>query len=241
MHRLAVELLEPIFRLACVDGGYTGCSLSLVSHLVRSRSRTWRFHSISLVSGTAQQLAKFLRCFQKERAIAQSTGSDRLPTLRHLCISAAEGEEVRGEWRRYHTRDKQYDGSWEATVELERECYIADLTELIQLVGADLRTLSLVHSQGRPKLTRLPAIRCTGFPVLEELTITNPDPFIPDPGADCLLPFYPRLARLHLLLADGLCDEILRWADDGRAPHITHLRLSNLGEVSDDLKALVGM
>ena len=90
MHNLATELLEDIFELACTDGGYTGCSLSLVSKHIRALSRLNRFHSISLVSGTAQQLARFLNCFDAECEAARAQNGGRTPLVRHLCIAAAD-------------------------------------------------------------------------------------------------------------------------------------------------------
>ena len=94
MQGLAVELLEEIWTLSCTDGGFTGCSLSLVSKHIRKTSRAARFHSISLTSGTGQQFAKFLQSFHKERAAAAKERSPT-PTVRHLCISVADGEGVR--------------------------------------------------------------------------------------------------------------------------------------------------
>ena len=226
MQGLAVELLEEIYTLSCTDGGSTGCSLSLVSKRIRETSRAARFHSISLTSGTGQQFAKFLQSFDKERAAA-ATERGRIPTVRHLCISVADGEDVRGDWCSWPTYvNKQRDVAAEVKNEGEHKRYLTDFIAFMQLVSPGLYSLSLVQWQGWQKYTMLPEITCSGFPLLEELTITAFDPFIPG-GADCCSPFYPRLTRLHFGSIFG--DGVLKLEDGTRAPHITHLRLSNLG------------
>ncbi|KDQ63974.1 hypothetical protein JAAARDRAFT_99488, partial [Jaapia argillacea MUCL 33604] len=42
------EIWEYIFKLACVDGGTTGRSLSLVSKDFRVASQSARFHSVAI-------------------------------------------------------------------------------------------------------------------------------------------------------------------------------------------------
>ncbi|KAI0750710.1 hypothetical protein C8Q80DRAFT_1268027 [Daedaleopsis nitida] len=233
IHDLATELLENIFALACTDGGYTGCSLSLVSKDIRVTSRPTRFFSISLVSETAQPLAKFLRCFDAECAATRAHDGGRTPLIRHLCIAAAEGEDKKQSWR----YDTQADAACEAAVNKEQARYRANVVSLLQRVAPSLHTLSLVHWQGWQNLTMLPDIECAGFPLLQELTLVGPDPFIPAQG--CTHPLYPRLARLHLVDNWGSFEDLPRWLGGGRAPRITHLRLTNLAQIPAELKALV--
>lgn len=50
MEKCPVELLIKIARFACTDGGYTGCSLSLVSHHIRDATKPARYLSVALTS-----------------------------------------------------------------------------------------------------------------------------------------------------------------------------------------------
>ncbi|KAI0766832.1 hypothetical protein BD413DRAFT_480233 [Trametes elegans] len=54
MDILPLEIWLDIFMLACTDGGYTGCSLSLTSKAIRAITRTLRFHSVALVAYPAR-------------------------------------------------------------------------------------------------------------------------------------------------------------------------------------------
>lgn len=92
MEHLALELLEHISTLACTDGGRTGCALSLVSTHIRAASRTARFYSVALTSGSSAQLASFLACFIRttnnttvDPALGSSLGYT--PRVRHLCLT----------------------------------------------------------------------------------------------------------------------------------------------------------
>ncbi|KAI0751187.1 hypothetical protein C8Q80DRAFT_1155986 [Daedaleopsis nitida] len=238
MHDLAAELLEQIYTLACTDGGYTGCSLSLVSKHVREASRSARFHSISLTSGIARQLDVFLQCFYKERSAAAEHEGERTPIVRHLCIAAADGKDEQHSWCYRRTyMDPELDTTCETAIELEHQQYTTDLISFLQLAAPNLYTLSLVHWQGWQRLTMLHDIECAGFPLLQELTIAGPDPFIPKPDAS--LPLYPRVARLHLADKWGGFTDFPRWADGGLSPNVTHLRLSNLGHIPIELMAFV--
>jgi hypothetical protein len=61
--KLPVEIWEKIFVDACVDGGFTGGSLALVSHHVHDASARQRLQSVS-VNGSTQlkSLLDLLRC-----------------------------------------------------------------------------------------------------------------------------------------------------------------------------------
>jgi hypothetical protein len=58
MDRLPVEILSPIFKIACTDGGETGCALSKVSRYIREASAPMRYNSIAL--RVARQIRGFL-------------------------------------------------------------------------------------------------------------------------------------------------------------------------------------
>ncbi|KAI0711064.1 hypothetical protein C8T65DRAFT_188289 [Cerioporus squamosus] len=215
MEVLAPELLDDIFALACTDGGFTGCSLSSVSKHIRAASRAARFHSISL-TGSPQQPTQFLSCFLAERAAA----AIRTPTIRHLHLVAMQKEKP-----------------WRAPEEVQRESrqitnqtarYIESVATLIRLVAQDLETLCLVHNHGWMQLIQLPNIGCPAgaFPMLRELTLVGPDPFVATGAA--MSPFYPRLERLHLGFPTYFPWDLSfdSWAT--RAPGVTHLYLSEV-------------
>ncbi|KZP16061.1 hypothetical protein FIBSPDRAFT_66033 [Athelia psychrophila] len=48
MNRCPIELWETIFSYSCIDGGNTGCSLSLTSRAFHAASRRFRYHSVAL-------------------------------------------------------------------------------------------------------------------------------------------------------------------------------------------------
>ena len=80
------EVLEYIFVLACIDGGFTGRSLSRVSKHIREISRVARFHSVSLRSGRLDQVGQFLSLLSAERA----RPCNSTPRVRHLFLSSAQ-------------------------------------------------------------------------------------------------------------------------------------------------------
>lgn len=216
MHDLAPELLEQIFTLACTDGGYTGCSLSLVSKYVGAASRSVRFHSVSITSETAQQLAKFQYCFNRACTAAREDGG-RTPVVRHLCMSTLGRDTT------------------------ERQQHMSNIIAFLRSVSPRLYTLSLLYPRGRLFSESMPPnIECPSFPLLQELTIIGTDPFIPD-RVECTLPLYPQVTRLHLIDIHGTIEELPNWLNGGLAPRLTHLRLSSLLNISAELQAFVGL
>ena len=75
MNRCPVEILDIIFKLACSDGGKTGCALSLVSRSMRSITHPFRFHSVALI--TKRSLMFFSDYLQKQ---------EHFSPVRHLFI-----------------------------------------------------------------------------------------------------------------------------------------------------------
>ncbi|EKM49554.1 uncharacterized protein PHACADRAFT_265096 [Phanerochaete carnosa HHB-10118-sp] len=78
MERCPVELWLRIVTLACTDGGYTGCSLCLVSQRMRHIVESVRFLSISLVH--EEQLLAF------SRLLPDPDSQYSPPVIRHLLI-----------------------------------------------------------------------------------------------------------------------------------------------------------
>lgn len=90
---LPSELWLSIFTLACTDGGYTGCSLSLVNEAIHYISSPVRLYSVSLTS--KDQMSAFLSFLSSAPASSA--------TVRHLLGMlpfAGSGSPVLGDaWR----------------------------------------------------------------------------------------------------------------------------------------------
>lgn len=76
MEQIPVELWHKIGEYACLDGGLTGCSLSLVSHATRTMTEGVRYTSVALTSQKS--------CFAFARSLNHFTFH---PAIRHLLIS----------------------------------------------------------------------------------------------------------------------------------------------------------
>lgn len=63
MNRCPVEVWERIARLACIDGGYTACSLSLVSRSMRAITLPSRYYTVALVV-TPDSCRAFMRLLE---------------------------------------------------------------------------------------------------------------------------------------------------------------------------------
>ncbi|RDX55411.1 hypothetical protein OH76DRAFT_738788 [Lentinus brumalis] len=238
MENLAPEMLHEIYTLACIDGGITGCSLSLVSKSIRVTSRSARFHSVA-ISGTSRQLAAFLSCCNKERAAAEAADGYK-PIVKHLFFAAAEGGEAREDWRGDLNNPGFFKGGADpkeaarrARVQAESMQYQQDLAVLFHLVSRDLRTLSFVHCNGWYEFTNLPDIVCPdGFPALREFYLYGKNPFVDVAGSPIR---FPHLTHLRLPFSTYCHDEVFGdWAD--RAPTATHLCVSDVTKVSEELE-----
>ncbi|RPD81309.1 hypothetical protein L226DRAFT_529714 [Lentinus tigrinus ALCF2SS1-7] len=239
MKALAPELLHEIWTLACIDGGFTGCSLSLVSKDIRNASRSARFNSVA-ISGTSKQLTAFLNCFSKELAIAKAEGGGYRPVVKHLFFAAAEGSEVREDWREDLNLFNILRGDADpaevarkARVDAASTQYRQDLAALFRLVSRDLQTLSFVHCHGWYTFTNLPPIECPdGFPALRELYLYGKNPFVDATGSPVNL---PHLTHLRLPFSSYSKEEdLVDWAT--RAPEVTHLCISYIMRVTQGLE-----
>ncbi|PIL37523.1 hypothetical protein GSI_01217 [Ganoderma sinense ZZ0214-1] len=253
MESLAVELLERIFFFACTDGGYTGCSLSLVSKNIRDASRAARFYSVSLMESSVCQLTEFNTCFRAERARALAQGTTL--RVRHLCISACKSEQTRFRPKREEQAPLSIGRGitgmssspcWMNAVmgrmdvgPDQQQAFDDAVSALLTAVAPDLRTLAVCHGWATfAKHFRMPSLDGVPveFPALEELTLagmewnfrTNHGMF-GAPAAAAL----PRLERLHItdVGATGRYIDLGVWS--ARAPRLTHLRLTNMGPYTD--------
>ncbi|KAI0737690.1 hypothetical protein C8Q80DRAFT_1294178 [Daedaleopsis nitida] len=251
MDRLAIELLDEIFILACTDGGYTGSSLSLVSKHIRAVSRTARFHTVAIHSRNSKQVSRFYAYLVRERA---RSSEGVTPRVRHLLLASAVPETspppMEGPWTKassieYKRRifaataqrgSEQVCGAFKA----DRTKFLEDVQAVMQLLSPDLYTLTLVHCHRHeqqpehrlPERFEVPG----GFPRLRELTIAGPEPAFALPAAggegasECM---FPSMARLHIVLLAKMARptlDLARWAD--RAPALTHLRVSDIADDS---------
>lgn len=236
MDRLAVELLEQIFLLACTDGGFTGASLSRVSKHIRAVSRAARFHTIALLSPFPGKLEQFASCYVQERAL--SLGAT--PKVRHLLVASAirQTDSARvvlkpspdGDASKYLPDVNDVKKQREASQRELRKFHM-DVAALLQLLAPDLLSLTLVHCHryGKPEMRFPDTIEVPGgFPLLQELTIAGIQPRFTSPECPSGS-LYPSLERLHLsLVALSGCPDlnIVAWGDN--APKLAHLRISNV-------------
>ncbi|KAI0647490.1 hypothetical protein C8Q79DRAFT_631098 [Trametes meyenii] len=226
MEKLPVELLISIFRSACVDGGYTACSLSLVCKHFRDTVYPLYFHSVAL-DGSPIRLSQFLDRLKREYTVSQTGVA---PKARHLFIQVANAASYMGDrnWSNESLDDipNTLDGSVQ-TAERDQhasltsyEDYTALVRSILHLLAADLYTLVLFqHNHAHP------VIKGISFPRLRELTfrasrkpVDEGSEFSPLEGP----PLYPSLTRLHLLSGELSIDH---WAY--HAPSLTHIRVSN--------------
>ncbi len=234
MTAFPVELLTQIFTYACTDGGYTGCSLSLISKHIRAVSRPARFHSVSLTRASAEQVAQFSSCLLAERARSIDMGA--MPRVRHLCLTAA---------KRSVGLLVYLERAIARVDDTEQLQFSADVMTLLTIVAPDLLSLSLVsrlplYIAGLP----LPDIRRVSFPVLQELSIVS-DRILFSPSdsatsADSVgaRTVFPSLTHLHWTCEDFPSRSILSlqpWID--AAPRLTHFRVSNLSRRAESVLA----
>ncbi|KAH9854929.1 hypothetical protein C2E23DRAFT_911402 [Lenzites betulinus] len=233
MENLSPELLEPIFALACTDGGRTGCSLSRTSTYFRAVSRSVRFNSTALVSGSPQQVVQFLASFTKEQERATSLK----PRVRHLCLASARqnGASARRRARNANGRggtswdSDTYDEDTEAQKQAQR--WLRDVMFLMQMLAPDLETLCIVDPDEHGEdVLHLPVLRCAGFPRLVELAIIGQEPVV-EPTSEACGPLFPRLRTFHRVILPRLL----------RFGHYTHIRDPMFKKWREDAPNLVDL
>ncbi|KAH9939266.1 uncharacterized protein BXZ73DRAFT_99469 [Epithele typhae] len=231
---LPEHLWEDIARLACVDGGFTGCSLSLTSKYIRAATRATRFHSVALTfRQRPQQAALFLACLEAETARCAPERTRR-PVVRHLYLASP--------------------GSAHADT---RAQYEAAVRGLLRRVAPDLHSLVLARRapnlepprarwsswaavlpspDGARSLPLPDAVAATAFPALRELCLVGRrapgagrdwPPFAPE-GGRVAAATLPKLTHLEVVGEEGAA--LGGWAAWGaRGARLTHLRVSELG------------
>lgn len=217
MEQLPPELLLEIFSYACVDGGYTGRSLSYVSRRINAVSESIRYQSLAVYGARHIETLSF-RLYGSLpdsglRKIRHLFLTDRSPCASTLSTTDSNGNkpEVNG-----------------ADLVTNITCIlsaIAPYLETLLLIITTLRKptpLSLSVLSFLSDLPFLPVIP-TDLPALRELTLALPlipDAFVHSRKAS-------RLERLHIATHTELpatFGQQLRRI----APELTHLRVSSL-------------
>ncbi|KAI0363542.1 hypothetical protein BV20DRAFT_975566 [Pilatotrama ljubarskyi] len=240
---LPTELLYEIFRLACTDGGRTGCSLSLVSHRVRVLSRAARFNTLTLTAGSIWQIARFLRFLEDTVEVAKRDRTP-CPRVRHLCVVTTMGgygwcwDQRASDLRRgiiEHTETRREglpkDELTRLNASLVRR-YQSALQRLFRAVSADLESLCLLRRDCAfffSELNETPegySIICDGFPKLRELYFSDGQPILVFTNpAKRNRPFCPALTKLSVVTSSNPKTflNLPFWAR--HAPNLTYLRI----------------
>lgn len=141
MDGVPAELWAKIAKLACTDGGFTGCSLSLVSRYMRAVVQPVRFYSVSI-------------CGRRRASIFAQLLETQNPFIRHLRIRFCESQIH----RRFDDMNPPYDNAPEET-----------LACIIRHASATVYTLfwySVVHNH-----VYLDILSNLAFPVLRDLSV----------------------------------------------------------------------
>ncbi|OJT02584.1 hypothetical protein TRAPUB_6888 [Trametes pubescens] len=222
MDTLPLETLQHIFQLACTDGAYTGCSLSLVSHAVRTIACTARFHSVSL-DASLHRLQVFVDLYQRECDLGQKYK----PRVRHLHVSFPFIPP-----RNPRASDLQPTATPE---------YLSAAQTLFQLVAADLVTLVVQFTNGGSM--NLPLI-ARPFPHLLEATFVGVQDFrtllSTSEDANSATPLFPVMSHVYVVPSrrpGALC--LPFWA--ANAPRATHLSVSRAEDHLEEISAAVGV
>ncbi|KAI0819662.1 hypothetical protein BC628DRAFT_1401514 [Trametes gibbosa] len=205
MLSLPYEVLEDIFQLACVDGGFTGCSLALTSRAIRDTARTTRFRSVSLLAHP-RRVDSLLSLYHAQRRIP---GAHK-PQITHLYLTLPPG------FRASTAPAESLRAFFSATAE--------DLHSLVVQVN-------FLYYDGYPDTPfKLPIIS-RPLPRLREITTVNLiDPRILADGD--VRPLFPAATHLHSIPtthSSGDPGSLPGWS--AHAPNATHLRISGIDPI----------
>ncbi|KAI0675124.1 hypothetical protein C8Q78DRAFT_965710 [Trametes maxima] len=175
MKLLPPEIWKEIFSYACVDGGYTGTSLSLACKFFHNISLPVRFHVVSLHSlrqvelflafairyqqehhGVTPRVYHLLLSFSDSQPSSLPSSPDATDMSSHNSLARSPDVD---QWiiaRRLREQDK---AAWD-------QQFLTLVSGLLELATPHLRTLALLQSDG----FTLPAIR-RSLPRLRELTL----------------------------------------------------------------------
>jgi len=216
-----MEIWNQIFTLACIDNGFTGRSLSLVSRYIHKTSKSAKLQSFSVTK--RQQIHAFARL------IAETPPKYR--RVRYLFIAILIPDDDENDDREAESEEE---GSITSAADVAEEV-LAAFQHIIEALAPNLTTLH-VHFPFHRKSLFLPTTAT--FPSLVELTLYGPYS-IELPSLSDHPPLFPSLRRLHL--AD--CDRDLIGCF-GRiasvAPSLTHLCLPYQCYMADSILISLG-
>jgi hypothetical protein len=212
------EIWCKIFVLACIDGGQTGCALSLVSRYIRELSKGIRLQSVSVYGhlGLKHLLRTLHHTPQDSRRV------------RFLFVGYSSHDMAffnRDPWQRSSPSFLSRFTFFAAPERNEGAEMQATYDQIIMLVAPYLESLTLLL----PRISRtIPAM--IQLPRLLDLTSLE-GPSHGDPPLPC-----PHLRRLHV----GLKSEqgLLQWMEG--TPELENLRVLTLCYHRDDLLPMIG-
>jgi hypothetical protein len=206
------EICHKIFTYACLDNGFTGRSLSLVSKYITETSKPTRFQSIAIQGH--EQISKF--------AVILERTPPHLRHVRHLFVSTQS--QVKGTWRRLgpvvdaYGRDVTQEGQWRK----QENDISAAIQRILLCIAPTVQTLALfLMYEWRSMLLSVP------LPCLTELTIRG-SYFLPSTGVP--LVFFESFRYLHIGERRNVLSEDLRYISKA-APSLTHLRFTGTDSV----------
>ncbi|KAI0701123.1 hypothetical protein C8T65DRAFT_741820 [Cerioporus squamosus] len=204
------EVLGLIFTLACVDDGYTGRTLSLVSKHVRDTSRRYTFQSIALYGSC--QLSAFAALLERVEPQHRRVRNLYLADRRRVWMEYKPGQD-RASWLRerltedFHVTDPAREYSSDA------------ILRILRCIAPTLRTLAIFLFDRYDEMAlTMP------FPALQELTIYGS---LLNHHGNAEIPQCGALRRLHIVQDFSLRKSVPR-AVSRVAPSLTHLRISRL-------------
>jgi hypothetical protein len=229
MDKMPPEICTKIFSYACLDTGYTGRSLSLVSKYIHDTSQSVKLQSIAL-HGQSQTLAF-------AEMLKQMLPYPHLRRIRYLFIAIDAPYS-------YPNPDETPDSVGRrahAAINASRKMGVA-IVEILRGVGESLELLEMVLASQVASYLDIPQSPIP-LPRLKELTTHGIFPF-GQPGETIGLNLEPcQLRRLHIARSVHVHSDDLYGCIAKSAPSLTHLRFSDLHAryyFAGDLEAALG-
>lgn len=210
---LPIETWTHSFLFACTDGGYTGCSLALVSHHFRRAVLPVQLHSVVLTS--TWKTIKFADLLER-----------RLPQhrkVRHLLLAPIY---IRTSRLRQTFFDVTLDCADFNALDRVFAFIAPDLLTLTSAYPQDVYSLRRMFSATLPSLVELTMHGCDAYrgQTVGEASHNNSDTTPP-------VVWFPSLRYMHILSSAQSCPLLLV-----HAPTLTHLRLSSAAPLHDSLR-----
>lgn len=215
MDRCPVELITKIATYACIDGGYTGRSLSLVCRYMRDAVQPVRFHTVALVGRqSVVSFAALLATWEMQ------------PPVYHLLISAL-GEP-------YINCSKEQ-GALSRLSPSELSHMRSSYAKILAWASPTVATLVIHHNSSLEG--ELFDAEDIVFPALTNLSVPT-IPLAPAKGDDTsgTRRRFPVLRRLHISHhAPGLASTATFWSHlaSWASESLEHLRLSGVSQNND--------